>query len=203
MSCARQIRRGSRRVYRAASFEEALPCFEAAQAVWKHGSSFLHWRGLMDTLEKLQLPRSKNSIFGSSSTPRTLPVSVSKAYGFFRDLRDRGFSKDILLDCKIASNPRGANKQWEIELSFFHCMFRFGRYVVGVPFRGYFACHKTGSFVTYSVAIEGQELWFDEYELAVASLTKGESPPPRMTRNYGEPGSPVSTEAEGNSCNNF
>lgn len=94
-----------------------------------------------------------------SGIPRT-KAEVLLRENINREVR----SRDILTDVRIEQNPRG-NKQWEIVLvlqdpgSDSEC--------TGI---GYFACHMSKGFVTYSITLEGREYWFDKYQAALSFL---------------------------------
>lgn len=113
-----------------------------------------------------------------SSNSKSICVDAEKTCTFLRQyIKDRKRSKNVLLDCAVSPHPRGLNKLWEIELSFFQVKLRLGRLMVGTPVSGFFACHQQRDFTTYSINIGGREFWFDQYDLALAALSKGVAPP--------------------------
>ena len=99
-------------------------------------------------------------------------ISVLKAFNIIKNNKQSKLNRrDVLLDCKREPSPRGITKQWEIRLRFFHVLFAFAGFMLGKPLSGTFTCHKTGDFVTYCISIQGQDYWFDQYELALDALS--------------------------------
>lgn len=79
-------------------------------------------------------------------------------------LNEEVCTKDILCELRIEDNPTG-NKQWEIELFLTDPHSR-----TGESRKGFFACHQSKGFVTYSITLHGQEYWFDRYQAALEFL---------------------------------
>ena len=102
----------------------------------------------------------------------SLSVPVEDAIESFQELiRKTRSSNEVFLDALILPNPAG-NKLWEIEVKILHVTSRLRDKVVAKPVCGYFACHRRGTFTTYSVVISGKERWFDNFDLAFASLIR-------------------------------
>lgn len=73
-------------------------------------------------------------------------------------------TKDVLCELRIKENPTG-NKQWEIELLLVNpCSIK------EESKKGFFACHQSNGFTTYSITLNGQEYWFDRYQAALEFL---------------------------------
>lgn len=101
-------------------------------------------------------------------------VSLRRAFQCFRGMISSSRkTRDLLLEVAVSPDPKGPYKTWELELTFFHVVLKIGRLMFGKQFKGFVACHQIGTFTTYSVTIDGCEFWFDEFELAVASLYGG------------------------------
>lgn len=73
-------------------------------------------------------------------------------------------TKDILCSVRIEHHPKG-NKQWEIELLLQDC-----RSSTVTFSKGYFACHLSKDFLTFSLTLDGREYWFDRYQAALEFL---------------------------------
>ncbi len=116
---------------------------------------------------------SRNDTVRFPTYTSTEEVSVFDVHRRLRELvHTQGYSQEILLDAQILPIPRNnSNKTWEIELTLFHVTDRVGDWPRGKPYQGFFSCHKTGSFTTYSISIGGRELWFDQHENAISSLS--------------------------------
>jgi len=89
-------------------------------------------------------------------------IPVEQALNWFSKRVDcKSQSNDVLLQCRVCSEPRG-NKNWEIELLFKseeNCNRRWKT--------GYFACHLSKDFTTYSITLGEREFWFDQYQTAL------------------------------------
>lgn len=106
-----------------------------------------------------------------NSPPREIDLGRIK----YADRTPCDLRKPVLLGCSQERCVNG-NKEWQIKLSMFQVAFRVGDVAYGKPLTGSLSCHRTGSFTTYAINMDGRDFWFDSLELALSAVREGVLP---------------------------
>ena len=90
------------------------------------------------------------------------PAKLDDALAWFVNHIDQRCRYNIILSDVRPSRRPGRNKRWQIELLFNSVSQR--------NKRGFFACHDSKHFMSYSFTLEDRDYWFDNYDSALNFL---------------------------------
>lgn len=106
----------------------------------------------------------------NSTIERSTVAPLNDAMNWFEG-RFQNSNVEKVLGMKITASCHG-NKEWEIGISILRILFRIGRYCIGKKYECSLACYRKQGFTTFCSSVEGSELWFDRFDLAIDSISQ-------------------------------